>query len=385
MITVGDLQSKAARKLNDVLRALILEEPIFPLLIPVKKPKTTSPLSEWRETNQLIRSQSKDVLGYGFTVEWERVNSKRHGLNDFPVTLTFQCADDYLRYVRAEAEAKVVLANAEAIAQLSPSASSWCASHLAIMRRTNATIQNAIKILVHLKAEANPGIYARQLPVKVPTKFFEQERGLLEALFEEFAPECLVEEAGSLEERLGLMTKESLIEFRTLDSDVQSLPFGHAMATARELAAKASYFEPFETVIVVENHVPFLILPELPKTLAIMGNGYAVRRLADVPWLKEKRVLYWGDIDLSGFAILAQFRACLSRVESLMMNLETWRNFSSQTQMHQAAQLIRGSDLDFLTPEEMSMVVMLRENSGLRLEQEHIDYEYIKSNTSSLL
>jgi len=385
MMTGGDLQNKAARKLNDVLRALIREETIFPLPIPVKKPKTTAPLSEWRETNQLIRSQSKEVLGYGFTVEWARVNSKRHGLNDFPTKLTFECANDYLKYVRAEAEAKVVVANAKTIEQLSPNASSWCASHLAMMRKPSATIQNAIKILVHLKAEPNPGIYARQLPVKVPTKFFEQERGLLEALFEEFAPECLVQDAGGLEERLGLMTKESLIEFRTLDSDVQSLPFGHAMATARELAEKACYFEAFETVIVVENHVPFLILPELPRTLAIIGNGYAVRRLGDVPWLKEKHVLYWGDIDLSGFAILAQFRACLSHVESLMMDLETWQHFSSQTQKHEAAQSIIDRDFEFLQPEERSMVEMLKGNSGLRLEQEHIDFEHIKGSISFLV
>jgi len=384
-MTMGDLQNKAARKLNDVLRALVREEPIFPLPIPVKKPKTTAPLSEWRETNQLIRSQSKEVLGYGFTVEWERVNSKRHGLNDFPVKLTFQCADDYLRYVKAEAEAKAVVANAKAIEQLSPNASSWCASHLAMMRKPRDTIQNAIKILAHLKANPGPGLHARQLPVQVPTKFFEQERGLLEALFQEFAPECLVNDAGGLEERLGLMTKESLIEFRTLDPHVQSLPFGHAMATAGELAEKVSYFEAFETVIIVENHVPFLILPELPKTLAIMGNGYAVRRLVNVPWLKEKRVFYWGDIDLAGFAILARFRASLSHVESIMMNQETWQTFYSQTQKHEAAQSVNDHELERLTSEERSMVEMLRTNSGLRLEQEHIEFEYINRSLSFLL
>lgn len=219
----------------------------------------------------------------------------------------------------------------------------------------------------------------------MPTKFIEQERGLLEALFEEFAPQCLVQETGSLEERLGLMTKESLIEFRTLDSRAQSLPFGHAMATARELASKAAYFDAFETVIVVENHVPFLILPERPKALAIMGNGYAVRRLADVPWLKDKRLLYWGDIDLSGFAILAQFRKFCPSVESLMMDMKTWQDFSAQQQEHQAAQSISDGEMERLSPEERFMAEMLRTNSGLRLEQEHINFEYIKASLSFLL
>lgn len=383
-MTIGDLQNKAARKLNDVLRALILKEAIFPLPIPVKKPKTTAPLSEWRETNQLIRSQSKEVLGYGFTVEWARVNSKRHGLNDFPVKLTFECADDYLKYVDAEAEAKIVLANAVTIAALGSAGRSWCASHLALVRKPHTAIKNAIKIFACLNANPAPRVYARQLPVQVPTKFFEQERGLLDALFAEFAPQCLVKEVGSLEERLGLMTKESLIEFRTLDSSAQSLPFGHAMATARELAGKAAYFDAFETIIVVENNVSFLILPEIPKTLAIMGNGYAVRRLVDVPWLKDKRVLYWGDIDLSGFSILAQFRACHPHAESLMMDLGTWQAFNFQSQKHEAAQSISDDELMLLTSKERAMVEMLRSNSGFRLEQEHIDFEYIKGSIFAL-
>jgi len=110
-----------------------------------------------------------------------------------------------------------------------------------------------------------------------------------------------------------------------------------------------------------------------------MGNGFAVRRLAEVPWLKEKRVLYWGDIDLSGFSILAQFRACHPHAESLMMDLKTWQAFNSQSQKHEAAQSISDDELRFLTSEERAMVEMLRSNSGLRLEQEHVDFECIKA------
>ncbi|MBC2602963.1 hypothetical protein J3R74_000640 [Puniceicoccus vermicola] len=61
-----------------------------------------------------------------------------------------------------------------------------------------------------------------------------------------------------------------------------------------------------------------------------------------------------------------------------MMNLETWKHFSSRTQKHEAAQSISDREFDSLNPGERSMVEMLRENSGLRLEQEHIDFEYIK-------
>jgi hypothetical protein len=233
-------------------------------------------------------------------------------------------------------------------------------------------------VLTYLQANPAPGLYARQLPVAVPTKYFEQERPLLTALVQAFAPECLVQAEGTLEERLGLMTKESLIEFRSLDPHVASLPFGHAMATARELAEKAYYFEAFESVIVVENHVSFLTLPERSKTLAIMVNGFAVGRLASIPWLQSKQVYYWGDLDVSGFAILAKFRESMPALTSILMDAPTFDQCHAYHQKHSAEQQLSDSQLSHLTAEELSMVRRLQSLSGLRLEQEQIDFAIVR-------
>lgn len=383
-MTLDDLRNKAARKLNDVLRAMIQEETIFPLPIRIAKPKTTAPLSEWRDTISLIRSQSREKLGFGYTVEWETVNSKRHGKNEFPAKLSFASVDDFLKYIGAEDEAQALLSNVGTLSEWAPTAKPWCAGHLALMRKPAEAIKNAIRILTYLKENPAPGLYARQLPVQVPTKYIEQERPLLEALAHEFAPECFIQEEGTLEERLGLMTKESLIEFRSLDHSIKTLPFGHAMATARELASNDHYFDEFECVIIVENHVPFLTLPDLPKTLAIMGNGFAVHRLSKVSWLSEKKLLYWGDIDLSGFAILAKFRKNHPTAASVMMDQTTLDRFSDLQQYHKADQTIQNSQLQHLSEEEAALVDTLKLNGGLRLEQEHIDYSYVSETLKML-
>lgn len=377
-MTLADLRNKASRKLNTVLRAMILEAEIFPLLIPIAKPKTTAPLSELRATNQLIHSQSKETLGHGYTIEWETVNSKRHGKNDFASKLSFNSAEDFLGYVGAMHEAQLILSNVSILCKWSPSRPTrpWCAEHLALVRKSAEVIENAIKVLTYLSAHPGSGLYARQLPIQVPTKFFEHERALLEALAQAFAPECLVQENGTLEERLGLMTKESLIEFRSLDPKIQSLPFGHAMATTRELAENAHYFDEFETVIVIENHIPFLTLLDQPKTLAIMGNGFAVHRLSKISWMSKKRLFYWGDIDLSGLAILAKFRESHPAVQSIMMEKQTFQAFANYQKSHHAEQIIADSLLHHLTDEELDIVNALQKNGGLRLEQEHIDFAY---------
>lgn len=377
-MTRAELRNKAARKLNDVLRALILEQSPFPLPIRIAKPKTSAPLAQWRETISLIRSQSKEQLGYGYTVTWETINSRRHGKNDFPSKLSFACANDYFKYLGAEQESERVLANVAYLCEYFPTARPWCAANLSHLRKPNTVLQNALKLLNYFKANPQPGLYARQLPVQVPSKFFEQERALLKALIQAFAPECLRQDGASFEDSLGLMAKESLIEFRCLDATSNALPFRHAMATAKELAEKANYFVEFQHILIVENHVSFLTLPDLAQTLAIMGNGFAVNRLSEINWLQEKRLLYWGDIDLSGFAILAKLRESHPRSESIMMDAATFEHFADKQNTHQAQQVITEEQLRHLSSEEQAMVEELKSQPGLRLEQEHIDYSYAK-------
>ncbi|MGJ8649501.1 MAG: Wadjet anti-phage system protein JetD domain-containing protein [Opitutaceae bacterium] len=377
-MTLEQLKSKAARKLNDVLRSLILGEDIFPLVIPIAKPKTTADVMKLRETIRLIKSQSREVLGYGFTVEWQIVNSRRHGQNEFPKKLSFNNAEDFLRYVGATDEAGRISSNVETILEHYPRAKVWCASNLSLIRKEAEVIRHAMLVVEYLKDNRAPNCYARQLPITVPTKFIEQERKLLDSFMQDQLPQCYVQGDGTFEDRIGLLTKESLIEFRSLDSEINSLPFRHAMATAKEMADKPELFQAFETVLVIENHITFLTAPSLPNTLAIMGNGFAAHRLGQVHWLSGKRLLYWGDIDLSGFSILAKFRQSYPTTASVMMDQITFDRFCDLQQYHQADQTIQDTQLKNLSVEETALVGKLKLNGGLRLEQEHIDYSYAK-------
>ena len=63
------------------------------------------------------------------------------------------------------------------------------------------------------------------------------------------------------------------------------------------------------------------MLPEIPDTVAVFGGGKNVS-WADNDWICTKRkVAYWGDLDQSGFKILAQFRHKAGfQIPSLMMD-----------------------------------------------------------------
>jgi hypothetical protein len=68
-------------------------------------------------------------------------------------------------------------------------------------------------------------------------------------------------------------------------------------------------------VLVVENRDSRLWFPSFSDTIVVEGGGKAAAALlANVPWIRAARyVVYWGDIDADGYAILSQFRAALAQ------------------------------------------------------------------------
>jgi hypothetical protein len=67
-------------------------------------------------------------------------------------------------------------------------------------------------------------------------------------------------------------------------------------------------------VLVVENRDSRLWFPPTQETIVVEGGGKAAAALlANVSWIRAaEHVIYWGDIDADGYAILDQFRAALA-------------------------------------------------------------------------
>jgi hypothetical protein len=77
-------------------------------------------------------------------------------------------------------------------------------------------------------------------------------------------------------------------------------------------------------VIACENKTNFLALPQLERTLALWGaGGAATGHFPHLGWLRDAAFVYWGDLDPSGFAILASLRGHFPHVRSAMMDVAT--------------------------------------------------------------
>jgi hypothetical protein len=133
---------------------------------------------------------------------------------------------------------------------------------------------------------------------------------------------------------------------------------------------------PVDTVIATENQVNFLALPDRPGTLALFGGGYGFSSLRDAAWLRDCRVLYWGDIDTHGFRILDQLRAAHPHVESVLMDQETLlvhkEVWGTEPAPSRAA-------LARLTPAEAALYKALGSDTygtRVRLEQELVHWDW---------
>ena len=154
------------------------------------------------------------------------------------------------------------------------------------------------------------------------------------------------------------------------------LPFSRLRVAASELASQPL---PARRILLVENerclHLLQGALP-LPDTIAILGSGLNLAWLA-APWLRQRQVGYWGDIDTWGLHMLARARSRLPQLQALLMDRTTF-------DAHTRAAVAEPSPAPCPEPgtlplEEAALDAYLRTLDSGRLEQEFITPTAVES------
>jgi len=132
-------------------------------------------------------------------------------------------------------------------------------------------------------------------------------------------------------------------------------------------------------VYVVENEVTFLAFPLAADAMVTFGGGYAVRVLESLGWLAGMDLVYWGDLDTHGFAILNRLRQCFPHARSMLMNRATLLAHRTQWVTEPSPTT---TALDLLTPAEQELYRALGTNvfgSAVRLEQERVSFTSLEA------
>ncbi len=372
MITPEAIKTKAIRKYKAFLQAKIqAEDSFFPLIIPANKQVSKELIQFQREMAQLVK-YSKAEKGFGYTVDFQKRQTKKYGLQSLPQQIYFESEKDYLQFLGKEKEVAELLKLHQIILHHFPELEAWALQYPLKLISYLKEWDDLLRVLHYFKQHPQPNLYIRELPIEVHTKFIEQHKKILRELLEIVIAPYVHENAKTFEQRFHLKYAESLIRFRILDEEISQ----YFLKGIDDLAVSISIFQqldiPIKKVFIVENKTTFLTFPQQAETMVIFGSGFKVGELKVVTWLKDKIIKYWGDIDVQGLQILAQVRMYFPQTESFLMDRETFDQFQERdrgtpSKVNMPSQL---------TPAEQQLYQLLQINN-LRLEQEKIPQWYV--------
>lgn len=236
-----------------------------------------------------------------------------------------------------------------------------------------ADFERLCRVVEWLWRHPASGLYPRQLPIPgIDSKWVESRRAVVAA----WVNVLLGSEApADFYAATGLRAAPDRLRMRLLDPALRA-----AVGGLSDIEAPAAEFiglnVPARQVLVVENLVTGLACEDLPGTVVFMRRGYAVDALANLPWLAQIPVYYWGDIDTHGLAMLSRLRTYLPQVQSLMMDEATLLAFKTlwgREDKPHAAQ-----EFSSLTEAEQRLYRALREGDyrQVRLEQERVAWDF---------
>jgi hypothetical protein len=311
-------------------------------------------------------------------VEYKQVGGRHFGVNSVPCRAWLDGYDDawVLLGVQDEVRRLHELTETADGTHLVP----WLAGHPMRALRLAGAWDRLVATVRWIERHQAPGMYLRQVDVPgVDTKFIERHKGVLTQLLDaQLDPSRVSAAAPDFAGRYGFLRRPGYARFRV----------SGGFRGFSELSTRTDEFtaapDGITRAYVIENEITYLAFPVPAEAMVIFGGGYAVPVLEPLGWLADLSVLYWGDIDTHGFAILNRLRHHLPHARSMLMDRDTllghrdhWATEPSPT----------AAALDRLAPAESALYIDLTSNTygrSVRLEQERVSFSAIEEAVATI-
>ena len=352
-----------------------------PIDVPLRGPAAGELGAHFDAAREWVRLwEAEAAQPTGIRLEYREVGGRVIGANRLPARAWIDDFERLWAVLSVEPVVRRFTGLLDAAAHL-PAVQRWAAANPLKALGHAAQWSELLATVAWIQAHPQPGSHLRQVDVPgVDTKFLEAHRAILTDLLEAALDAERIDQGAPRTDfvrRFRFQPKPDYIRVRTLDPAVPLAgTFTEASFRADELARSPL---PASRVLVVENEITYLALPPLPDTIAIWGGGYAVNRLSPLTWLADRELLYWGDIDTHGFAILNRLRTAFPAVRSVLMDRPTLLSHQSQWVTEAAP---TDAVLSLLTVEEYALYQDLAKGNlgtAVRLEQERIGFGWIEA------
>lgn len=296
-------------------------------------------------------------------VSWKRVRKGALGEVPVPVCVTPPTIDAYADWVGTGGELARVRSRLDALSRYGadPAALARVRSDLAEMGREE--FGHLLALLDWRRGCPDP-VRARDVPlIGVGSKWVENRIGLIEPVL---AACGLTRDGSDRFERCGLLRGSGArlpIRFHPGDFPVLDLDC--------DPTSLIGWPERVHTLLVLENEAPFRTLLPRPGYALAWGCGHAARAtLPGLPAASGLRLIYWGDCDSHGYAILDALRADLPRIRSVGMGLDTVLAWQDRVIPEAPSERVT-TGMPRLTNAEAAARSLLLDRRG-RLEQERV-------------
>lgn len=382
LTTVSELDTQLQRLWDqgEVLRSVVTREALFPLRLRLRVP-TASDVAERFDDVRVWIGELRSTDHY--RIESQVIRHRVHGSNAVPTEAWVDTIEQATNRIGKDCELECFRTLVDVTRTRHPQLLPWLTRNALRALASLDTWNLLLDVVDWFRANPKSGIYIRQIDLPgVHSKFIETHRGVLAELLDLSVPADSIDASANgvsqFARRYGLRDKPLQVRFRMLDHTCALFPNVLERDITLDAPSFARLNPKVSTVFVTENEINFLALPDVPTSLVIFGKGFGFGMLAGAKWLAQCRILYWGDIDTHGFAILDQLRSHWPHAESLMMDRETLMAFSPLWGVDAQPTL---RDLPRLTRVENELFNDLRNNkigNNLRLEQERIGFHWVQ-------
>lgn len=380
------LRKKLSRlEANGKLYVALAEGSEVPYLsMPLKRPQDIE--TSWDELlawQDFWRKAPKASGGHPlWHVEEKRKQTVSFGKQLMPVRAFIDTPEDAMAFLGLTKKKKEFLAGLSVVESQMPSLRDW---YLTYFVRISAEdfFSVALSIARFMLAQEQREGYLREMAIPgVDTKFLENHNFLVRTLWNALFPENTAESSDELWEKLFVQKVPTpSICVRSLDEHLR-------LAGVRKLFLSqddiADFQPPHRRIFITENKVNGYTFPDAEDSLILFGMGYGVLEMAEsAPWLADKEIYYWGDLDHDGFNILSNLRKVLPemKIHSFLMDKETLLAYVDPKVKDTGNTT---TIPDCLTVSEKMAWKLIHDN-GWRLEQERIPHEEVEWAVESLL